>query len=1180
MSCSDKNSLIREGTAQYSRLLPALSPDFAQVDERDRKQLLLFMQRYAAHITYFDKGNTAAGTWEPLVQRDLSIALARLAAMDPMVFSNYHKSLVKRIRTAIRSSDIIEAKRCYKFLFDLVYTLAKTVDEQCAHLTDNPDYQRDIADIIALKMDKGIRGLLTFRAANLPLLPSSAATDSLAPLHPLNSSIATHEFNYIHDTPEPLNLPIPDTNELAKINYITHHNLFQQQVNSVLTATTLAIRKANALFADSVENYDKHQPHIALMQTFLQLFAHAQHELNQYGKNHLEYYYKEVLKLKLRKPAPDYAHLIIDLHKHIDRHLLKGGTLFKGGKDAEGKPLVYRLSQDVLLNQGKVAKVHSLRKVNGQLFITPDSNQAPVFRFGDSPNPTASMGFAIASKLLSLKSGERTITVTIRFNNPPFRRAMVRNTLTVRNSIRFKTRLTGEKGWMEDEVQVDFQPQRGELTFSILVDGGKDAIQSYDEKIHQSNVDVNLPLFMIYFDQEASDMGYDALAEQAISEIQLRVAVQGDKEATLSNDIGLLDGSKPFKPFGDLPRRGASFYIGSDELFQKPLTSLSLTTDLPSLFSADYLFRGRWQRLSTASATGGYSLAVPNHVIQEQATTGRTGRVYGTGDRDGHVRLTLTSDRYSLSSFMESLTQSFNNTKLMKIPLQTTATIKNIFASDSAVVQGKEAMVKKTEMQDVRSEMLKTVVSAAQFEGFRLMRNSTPTPPELIVDKFEINYSAAETITFAGEGKSGFFHIHPFGYKRMDNNKQVGLLPIIPNNGELFIGLADIESPNTVSLLVEVVEGSSNPLKPLETIRWHYLNDNNDWQPFEKEMLIDGTKHLSRTGIVTISLPADSTSNGTRMPHGMLWVKAAIQDELDAVCELTAIRAQAGHVALVQDGEHGSSFKETRPKETISKLLVSDTAVKRIAQPSSSFGGRPIEPADQFYTRVSERLRHKQRAITMWDYEHLVLEQFPSIYKAKCINRAGFIEEQGEITFCENYPGHVTIITIPDVSKSAHTNPLRPYTSIETLVDIADYLEGLKSPFIKLHVRNPQFEEIQVEFKVAFYSGKDEAYHLNLLNDEIERFLCPWAFDASKPVSFGGKIYKSTLIDFIDERPYVHMLSSFRMHHIVRDEQSAIETANYDVDEVVATSSRSILVSYADKTTKHLIHVTSNCECV
>lgn len=1180
MSCSNRNSLIREGTAQYSRALPALSPTFARVDERDLKQLLLFMQRYAAHITYFDRENNAAGTWKPLIQRDLSVALATLAILDPMAFSNYNKLLIKRIRTAIKRADIVEAKRCYKFLFDLVYTLAKIVDEQCAHLTERPDYQRDIIGIITLKMAEGVRALLTFRAANPALLPTSEATDAWAPLAPLNSSIATHQFHYIDDTPASLNLTVPETDDLSKINFIVHHNLFQKQVTAVLTATTLAIQKANTLFADSIENHNKHQPHIALAQTFLKLFDHAQHELNQFGKNHLEYYYKEVLKLKLRKPEPDHAHLIVTLHKHVGKHLLKAGSLFKGGKDNDGKSLIYQLSEDVLLNQAKVAKVHSLRKVGGQLFVTQDSNQAPVFRFGDSATPSASMGFAIASKLLFLKSGERTITVSVRFNRPPFRKLPDRL-----NNIVFNTRLTGEKGWLEDRVQAYYHPLRGELTFSIVVDGGKEAVQTYDEKIHQSNINVAQPLLMVHFDQEASNVSYDSLSEKIISEIRLSVDVQGYKDAILSNDVGLLDGSKPFKPFGDLPRRGAGFYIGSEELFQKPLTSLALVTDLPYLFSADYLFRGRWQALSTNVSNGNYAFAMPSHPTLERATITGIGRGYGTDDRDGHLRLTLTNDQYSLSAFMDSLTQSFNDTTLTKIPLQTTTAVRDLFKAGSTISEVKESEVKevavnKREMQDIRSEMLETVISAAQFNGFRLTRKSTPTPRELIVDKFEIDYSAAETITLARESTSSFLHLHPFGHEQIGHHKRIGLLPIISNNGELLIGLADVATPNTISILVEIAEGSSNPLKPVETVRWYYLSDNNDWQLFDDTALIDGTRHLTRTGIVTLSLPPSATVSSTLMPLGMVWVKLAVQGELDAVCKLTAIHAQAAHVALIQDEENGVFFKEPRPKGTISKLVVSDAAVKSINQPSSSFGGRPAEPANWFYTRVSERLRHKQRAITMWDYEHLVLEQFPSIYKAKCINRAGFVEEHGTTKFCENYPGHVTIVTIPDLSKSAQTNRLRPYTPIGTLVDISEYLEELKNPFIKLHVRNPQFEEIQLEFNVTFHPGHDEAYYLNLLNDEIERFLCPWAFDTSKAVSFGGTIHKSTLIDFIEERPYVHVLSAFKVHHIIRDEQSVVQTANYDVEEVVTSSSRSVLVSYADGTTKHLIHVTSNGACV
>src|SRR5690606_18352525 len=112
-----------------------------------------------------------------------------------------------------------------------------------------------------------------------------------------------------------------------------------------------------------------------------------------------------------KKPEPDNAHLIFGLHAHVDSQLLRAGTLFKGGKDSEGNPLLYRLSQDVLLNQAKVASIHSLRKDNGTLYVSEHGNQAPVFLFGESPTPSLAMGFAIASTLFFLKGGERTITV-------------------------------------------------------------------------------------------------------------------------------------------------------------------------------------------------------------------------------------------------------------------------------------------------------------------------------------------------------------------------------------------------------------------------------------------------------------------------------------------------------------------------------------------------------------------------------------------------------------------------------------------------------------------------------------------------------------------------------------------------------------------------------------------------
>jgi YD repeat-containing protein len=75
----------------------------------------------------------------------------------------------------------------------------------------------------------------------------------------------------------------------------------------------------------------------------------------------------------------------------------------------------------------------------------------------------------------------------------------------------------------------------------------------------------------------------------------------------------------------------------------------------------------------------------------------------------------------------------------------------------------------------------------------------------------------------------------------------------------------------------------------------------------------------------------------------------------------------------------GSALKSPEPRKS------PDTAGS-VVLPYDSFGGRVAEDDSTFYTRVSERLRHKDRAITLFDYERLVLEEFPEIYKVRCLN--------------------------------------------------------------------------------------------------------------------------------------------------------------------------------------------------
>jgi hypothetical protein len=214
-----------------------------------------------------------------------------------------------------------------------------------------------------------------------------------------------------------------------------------------------------------------------------------------------------------------------------------------------------------------------------------------------------------------------------------------------------------------------------------------------------------------------------------------------------------------------------------------------------------------------------------------------------------------------------------------------------------------------------------------------------------------------------------------------------------------------------------------------------------------------------------------------------------------------------------------------------------------------------------FYTRVSERLRHKDRAIALWDYERLILEAFPQIYKARCLNHTQYEPSDGGAgIYRELAAGHVTVVTVPNQQFRNLRDPLRPYTSLALLSEVEKFLGQRVSCFVKLHVRNPLFEEVFTDFRVRFFDGFDEAFYTKQLKEEITHFLSPWAFSGSGSPTFGGKVYKSVLVNFVEERPYVDYVTDFKLKHRFLD-GNGVEQASGDLSEVTGSRAISILVS-------------------
>jgi len=197
----------------------------------------------------------------------------------------------------------------------------------------------------------------------------------------------------------------------------------------------------------------------------------------------------------------------------------------------------------------------------------------------------------------------------------------------------------------------------------------------------------------------------------------------------------------------------------------------------------------------------------------------------------------------------------------------------------------------------------------------------------------------------------------------------------------------------------------------------------------------------------------------------------------------------------------------------------------------------------------------------MWDHEHLALEAFPAVYRVKALNHTELVRQDGKVIGDnELAPGAVTVVAVPYTEGREHLNPLRPYADRATLTGLHDLLARRCSPFVRLEAENPKFEEVHVAMKVAFRAGiADTDFYRGKVEEALIEHLTPWHRRGVRGVEFGGIVYKSTVIDFVDELPYVDFLEDVRLYH--RPNPSVTAWTKVDAEIVRAMTARSVLVS-------------------
>jgi len=694
----------------------------------------------------------------------------------------------------------------------------------------------------------------------------------------------------------------------------------------------------------------------------------------------------------------------------------------------------------------------------------------------------------------------------------------------------FAITLSGESGWLavkeylvSPAVEDDSGVNSG-LRILFSLGYNVEPVVPYDVALHGGNRACNLPMMNVCLDPEAGFFSYSLLNSLTVNRVEIAVSVTGVKDLVISNHLGRVDPTKPFVPFGPLPVRSSYIVVGSREAASKQVTEMQLALEWGELPAVSGGFSTHYE---------GYEMVPLNSEFEADISV----------LQDGHWVPSSAEAQYRVALF-----KSGDDGVVCEKNLLNVAAADYLKPLDGADVDERYEYRSSTRNGFVRLQLsspenafghadypllLTRVLSENSRRKRPLAVPNAPYTPT--VRQISMNYRARSQIQPGVDASlnseqldDALFHLHPFGIEQLypaATKNRIRLFPQFNDDGNLFIGVETEELSGTLTLFFDLDEDTSHLSMPHRAVlRWSCLTASG-WSALEdSRVLSDTTEGFLMSGVVTLNLPAGMIKESSLMPQGQYWIQVSSSGDLQGFCGLRSVETNVGQIThgnLEEGADSIVADEGWRAARTVPGLA----AVSRIGP---AFGGRAAESERAYRTRISERLRHKGRASTAWDYERLTLERFPAIHKVKCFPNTSSHREGVS-------PGNILIVVVPHMQRDARDNCNQGMVNSAELERIRKYLQGLASPFVQVEVRNPVYERIQVRCSVKF-AGEINAggLYINRLNRAIGDYICPWC-DVGYTARFGWVIRGDEIESYIRELDYVDFITNFSMLHIAEE---------------------------------------------
>ena len=1147
------------GTSQPGRYNGNLMGENVSIIEQNIADYIVFAQKLSAYLIYYtynEKDVQASGNWQNFLMNDVSYHLAVIAADKPKNWEDAWHELMEKVETNTEK----ENKKYFTWRFDFLYSLIGRLTETFIYSEQFLQWENDLKALYTTANLDIIYDLLKkYANASGDLFSDDAGIFSFKDmtLNRRSSIIASIETNN-----EALSKILLTDNSLAddgkfifgdsagvidKINAATEYldDLAQQ----LLRIYARVHDNAEVHLRASLTNYDGHQPHVGLFYAFLQLLQEHKTDINSLLLKHLDYYYKQVLNVKLKPYQPSKVYVTFEPAKNVNEYFIKTDSQLAAGKDAKGKDIFYKTQQDIIVNKAVLGEIRSFTLIKNKeeqqnertktgeplgIFACPQANSSDgngkplqpgeswdAFRSSSlETNVDEQIGLSFYSSLLKDASlTKNSYSVKIAFANPPaldwlkaFAKAY--GTIKINTEKELVELSPDDAGYSSNVFTIDF---------------------TVPEKTKISNA---FPNAFILFGRNQNQVNDDffekikILQSVVISSFKITLKQKTIPVAKAETVLGMTDLSASFPAFGGVPKDGSWFKIIEPILKGKTISGLDLNIEWASKTE-----RGFEVDVEYPAETG---KVTKHEFISASVTSSELKNLIdpagGAAFTDEYIRITLKSDNdLGHRTYAEDLAGAVTDDYVTTAPYFV------------AMVRGEAVdptiMMRRTVAKGFVGGEVSKELPEIKTVGLPDKRAFPKPPYTPVIKSINLNCNLTETITL-----TDICYQYPYGYKKYDTEK-LNLIPPTAYEGELLIGFKNLAQEQSLNVLIQMEEGSADPTLLNPEVTWNFLH-NNTWQNFDSSQFKDGTKGLIQSGIVSFVSPGYDCTTNTLLPAGQFWIRAAIKfNQTKAVCKIFSVSTQAVLAQFIDNGNDAASLGSNLPPDTITQLFPKQASIKKVQQSFASFGGRLEEESAKLYIRSSERLRHKGRAVSAWDYEHIIAEAFPEIYKVKVLNHA-HLKIKGDEKLIVSKPGEMIILVIGKTA--ARSSSFKPLVSKSKLTEITEFITQLNSSFAKVNVMNPLFEEVTVDTIVTFCAGiVDEAFYEKKLQADIKRFLSPWAFEDGAEPDLGGVTYRAVLLDFIEELPYIDFVEKLEISH-----QNSITG-----DVAASSSPASILIS-------------------